>query len=199
MKITERVYRQSEVITFSNTKGEFGGLSNMAPNFPVFVNEVLIPNTEALYQACRFPLFPDIQQEIIEQTSPMTSKEISRKYIAQTRQDWEDVKFDIMQWCLMVKLLQNRDSFGDLLKKTGDKAIVEYSIKDKVWAAVPTGNGTLVGKNALGRLLMAVRQKYIFDEVGLDYIQPLPIPAFLLFNNKIDKVYIPEYFFMDFD
>lgn len=199
MKITERVYKQSEVITFSNTKGEFGGLSNMAPNYSVFVNEVIIRNIEALYQACRFPLFPDIQEEILRQTSPMVSKEIARKYSSLSRQDWDTVKFSIMRWCLLVKLLQNKETFGTLLKKTRNKTIVEYSVKDKVWAAVSSQNGTLVGKNALGRLLMDIRQKYIINETELESIQPLSIPAFLLFNNPIGKIHKPEYFFSDFD
>src|SRR5690606_2522112 len=134
-----------------------GGLSNMAPGFSIFVNEINIPNSEALYQSCRFPLFPDIQEEIISQKSPMDSKKISRKYNQYTRQDWENVKFDIMRWCIHVKLIQNWESFSKVILSTNDKPIVEYSKKDKVWAAVPMQNGVLIGKNALGRLLMEVR------------------------------------------
>lgn len=198
MIITERTYKQSEVITFSSTKGKYGGLSNMAPNLPVFVNEVFFSNTEALYQACRFPLFPDIQEKILVQNSPMTSKEIARENIHLTRQDWEEVKFDVMRWCLMVKLLQNREVFGGLLKQTIGKPIVEYSRVDKVWAAISAPNGTLIGKNALGRLLMDIREKYIINDNAIEFVQPLTIPAFLLFDNPIGKVHSPEYFFADF-
>lgn len=56
MKISERTYNKNEVITFSKTTGKFGGLSNMAPGYSLFVNETNIANTEILYQACRFPL-----------------------------------------------------------------------------------------------------------------------------------------------
>lgn len=199
MKITEREYQVSKVITFSNTKGEYGGLSNMAAGYSLFVNEIIIPNSESLYQACRFPLFPDIQQLIIDQKSPMDAKKISRENDHLTRQDWESVKFDIMKWCLMVKLIQNWKSFGDLLKSTGDKLIVEYSTKDKVWAATPAGNDKLIGCNALGRLLMDVRQKHIINLEKPSSIKPLPIPAFNLFDYPIASVFEPAFSFADFE
>lgn len=198
MKVTVRKYEQSKVITFSSTKGKFGGLSNMAPGYSLFVNEVNIPNSEALYQACRFPLFPDIQEEIISKKSPMDAKKISRKYIKYTRQDWESVKFDIMRWSLKVKLIQNNDIFSDLLKLTENKTIVEYSTKDKVWGATPINDNFLEGKNALGRLIMELRQNFIIDKNNFDYVAPLNIPAFILFNNPIGKVYSTEYNLIDF-
>ena len=137
MKISERTYNKKEVITFSKTTGKFGGLSNMAPGYSLFVNETNIANSEILYQACRFPLFPTIQEEIISQTNPMDAKEISRKYNQFTRQDWETVKFDVMRWYLQIKLIQNFDKFSDLLLSTGDNTIVEFSIKDSTWGAMP--------------------------------------------------------------
>ncbi len=199
MKISERIYEPSQVITFSNTKGIFGGLSNMAPQFSLFVNEVNIPNSEVLYQICRFPLFPAIQMEIIAQKSPMEAKMVSRKYNDYTRQDWEIVRFDVMQWCLKVKLIQNWETFGGLLKQTTDKPIVEYSTKDKIWAASPSEKGSLVGKNALGRLLMQLRETVVKHNVKPAFIEPLSIPAFLLFNEPITKVFPTEYYLEDFE
>ena len=35
MKITERIYKKGEVITFKSTKGQYGGLSNMAPGYSI--------------------------------------------------------------------------------------------------------------------------------------------------------------------
>ena len=88
------------------------------------VNDVTIPTAEALYQACRYPLFPDFQKEIIEQHSPMTAKMISRKYLDKTRQDWESIKYDVMYWVLQVKLSQNYNKFSSVLKDTGNSPIV---------------------------------------------------------------------------
>ena len=50
-----RTYVKKEVIFFRTTTGEFGPLSNMAPDFPIFLLGVRISTAEALYQACRFP------------------------------------------------------------------------------------------------------------------------------------------------
>ncbi|TLP75687.1 NADAR family protein [Maribacter sp. ACAM166] len=192
MKITQRTYNRSEVVTFKSTKAKFGGLSNMAPGYSIRVNEVIIPTAEALYQACRFPLFPEIQQEIIEQNSPMTAKMISRKYLKYTRQDWEEVKYSIMYWVLKVKLSQNFSEFSKVLSETGDKAIVELSNKDKDWAAVETIEKTLIGKNALGRLLMQLREEFIINKNSIECVHPIDTYGFLLYGNQIETVCNPQ-------
>ena len=63
----------------------------------------------------------------------MVAKEISRKYEKYVRDDWDNVKYKVMEWCLEVKLIQNWDTFADVLVETGNKAIVEYSTKDDTW------------------------------------------------------------------
>ena len=163
MSRNERIYKKEEVITFRSTKEVFGGLSNMASGFSILVNDVIIPSSEALYQACRYPLFPEIQEEIINQNSPMTAKMISKKYYKYTRQDWEQKKYDIMYWVLKIKLLHNYHRLSELLRKTEEKPIVELSNKDRDWGAKEE-NGFLVGKNALGRLLMQLRKEFILEE-----------------------------------
>lgn len=199
MKISERTYNKKEVIIFSKTTGEFGGLSNMASGYSLFVNETNIANTEILYQACRFPLFPKIQEEIISQSNPMEAKEISRKYIQYSRQDWEVVKFDVMKWCLQIKLLQNYSKFSKLLLSTDDSPIVEFSMKDNVWGAIPVSKDLLKGKNALGRLLMEIRESYAKKMIEIDFVSPLNIPAFLLFDQPINKAHKPEFVIEDLD
>jgi ribA/ribD-fused uncharacterized protein len=173
----------------------------MAPGFSLFINEINIQSSEILYQACRFPLFPNIQEEIIRTQNPMDAKRISRQYIQFSRQDWETVKFKVMKWCLEVKLIQNFDNFSNILISTGDKTIVEYSKKDDVWGAVlKDDKNTLVGKNVLGRLLMELREKTISNEINKSTrILPPNIPAFLLFGNPIEEVRNDEYFILDLD
>jgi len=199
MKISERIYNKNEVITFGKTTGEFGGFSNMASGYSLFVNETNISNTEILYQACRFPLFPKIQEEIVFQSNPMVAKQISRKHIHSTRQDWDAVKFDIMRWCLQIKLLQNFDKFSNLLLSTNDTPIVEFSMKDNVWGAVPISKDLLKGKNALGRLLMEIREVYVKKSIEIEYVNSLNIPAFLLFDRPISRVHSPDYIIKDLD
>jgi len=182
-----REYPTHAVITFRSTKEEFGGLSNMAPGYSLNVNGIIIPSAEHLYQACRYPLFPGIQEEIIRQDSPMTAKMISKKHLKFTRQDWNDVRFRVMRWCLEVKLSQNWGKFSEVLLKTESKPIVEISPKDKVWAAVKEGD-KLIGTNALGRLLMELRERYVKTNSYHPCIDPPPITGFLLFGNHIEEV-----------
>ncbi|WP_025663300.1 NADAR family protein [Aquimarina megaterium] len=191
MKISERVYKKNKVIVFKNTKTKFGGLSNMAGGYSIRVNDVIIPSAEALYQACRYPLFPAVQKEIIEQNSPMTAKMISRKYLNYTRQDWEEVKYSIMYWVLKVKLSQNFDKFSQVLKETENQAIVELSNKDKDWAAVEVEKNQLIGKNALGRLLMQLREEFIFNNNSIECVQPIGITGFLLYGSQIEAACNP--------
>ena len=65
MGLSTRKYKKNECITFKSTKGHHGSLSNMAPNFPIYINNTRIRTAEALYQALRFPNNPEIQIGII--------------------------------------------------------------------------------------------------------------------------------------
>ena len=193
MVVSKRRYAMSDVISFAKTSARYGGLSNMASKYPLFVNEVLIHSSECLYQACKFPLHPLIQKEIVEQRNPMIAKEISRKYAQYVRDDWDEVKYKVMEWCLEVKLIQNWDSFAEVLAATGSKTIVEYSTKDDFWGAIPEGD-FLIGINALGRLLMQVRANYIENKRQRYKLLPPDVVGFLLFGYPIGIVYSHDYY-----
>jgi ribA/ribD-fused uncharacterized protein len=182
-----RTYIKKEVIFFRTTMGEFGPLSNMAPDFPIFVIGIRIATAEALYQACRFPDYPDIQRLIVDQMSPMTAKMKSKKYRDRTRKDWDDVRISVMRWCLRIKLSQNWTRFGNVLEKTGQKPIVEESTKDSFWGGKPGEDGVLIGMNVLGRLLMELRDQYRDVESGRAESLKFPIiPHFLFLGEPLD-------------
>lgn len=185
-------YSLQESCVFKKVKEEFGGFSNMSNAYKVRVNGVLMHNTEALYQACRFPHLIEAQLEIIKLPSGMGSKMISKHYRPQTRADWDAVRIDIMRWCIRVKLMQNWVGFGALLESTGDRAIVEHSHKDPFWGALTTGRGTLRGQNVLGKLLMELRDEYrqgLEDSrQALRTVEPLAIEQFLLLGQPIESV-----------
>ncbi|ACC72525.1 NADAR family protein [Paraburkholderia phymatum] len=183
-----RSYTRKESVVFRKTTDEFGGLSNMAPNFPLFVVGVSVRTSEALYQACRFPHLPDVQKLIIEQTSPMTAKMKSKPYRPESRQDWDRVRNMVMRWCLRVKLAENWQEFGDLLLATGARPIVEDSSKDAYWGAIHVGDGIYRGENVLGRLLMELRKKLIEDPDSLRVVKPLALSEFLLLGKHIEAV-----------
>lgn len=191
-----REYDPASSVAFCKTGEEFGGLSNMAPGFPLCVNGVNIRTSEALYQACRFPYRPDVQQLIINERSPMAAKMRSKPYRHLTREDWDEgwstvqVKVKIMRWCLRVKLSQNLDTFGDLLLRTGNHDIVEKKRATDFWGAKFTDDGLLVGENVLGRLLMELRDELkAVDSGHWQTVQPLNIPDFLLLQKPIAAVF----------
>lgn len=184
-----RTYDPRQSVVFRVTADRFGGLSNMAPNFPLKVNGTSIRSAEALYQACRFPHLPEVQLAIIDERSPMTAKMRAKHFLTETRADWERVRVRVMRWCIHVKLAQNWDRFGLLLATTDEKPIVEESIKDAFWGAKPGPSGELVGVNALGRLLMELRQQFRDpDHDTLKIVQPLKIPSFLLLGRSIGTI-----------
>ena len=186
-----RTYRRSDVIAFRRTGDAFGGLSNMAPGYPIVVGAHRIRTAEALYQACRFPHLPQVQRMILADPSPMTAKMKAKPFRTQSRDDWDDVRVPIMKWCLRVKLVSNWAKFSALLLDTGDRAIVEDSRKDDFWGAKPQTPEALEGRNVLGRLLMQLRETVRNDPASLHIVRPLRIPQFLLLSEPVGAIAMP--------
>lgn len=187
-----RSYKRKDVIVFCRTKEAFGGLSNMASGYPINVNSATILTSEALYQACRYPHLPNLQQEIIAQTSPMTAKMVGKPYRDNSRPDWLQVRTKVMRWCLRVKLAQNFERFSELLLSTGDLCIVEFSRKDEFWGAKvsPESDEILIGQNILGRLLMELREALKVENAeSFKTVPPPNIPNFFLFEKQIEEVF----------
>ena len=181
-----RVYRRSECAVFRKTNERYGGLSNMAPGFPLRVNGVSILTSEALYQAFRFPHRPEVQELIIAQPSPMTAKMKSKPFRSDSRPDWDHVRVAVMRWCLRVKLAQHWTKFGALLRETGERPIVEDSHKDDFWGAKAMDEFTLKGANVLGRLLMELRALLQSPEAErLKQVQPPSISNAMLLGGPI--------------
>ncbi|AMA48759.1 NADAR family protein [Flavobacterium covae] len=187
--MNSRTYKSKEAIVFRKTTEPFGGLSNMASGYSLYINEVIVPSSEHLYQAMRYPTNPEIQYEIISQDNAMKAKMISNKYKAQySRPDWERIQVKVMRWVLEIKLAQNWAKFSNLLEETQNKSIVEFTTDDKIWGAKSINKEELQGVNALGRLLMELREKYIYDKKRVFCVYPPDISAFLLYNQHIDLI-----------
>lgn len=188
-----KTYNKNNCIVFKGTHEAFGGLSNMAAGFPLRINSVDIKTSEALYQACRFPLKHDVQEIIIKEKSPMGAKMAGKPYREEfCRPDWNDLRIDIMWWCLRVKLAQNYVQFRLLLDKTESKPIVENNDRDIFWGAkIDKKNPDILsGTNALGCLLMDLRDFYrtFKNTEDLFIVEPLKIEDFLLYGKNIKVV-----------
>lgn len=194
-----RTYQASNSIIFKKNNEIYGDLSNMSMKYPLEINNVKILNTEALYQACRFPHLVDLQTKIILEKSPMKVKMISNANKKYSREDWDDVKLKVMKWCLNLKLAQNFISFGHILDSTKDLSIVENSSKDNYWGAIPNEDGSIyVGQNALGRLLMQLREEYrSSNKYSLLMVEKPKIENFMLRGIEISKIDCREKFIQD--
>lgn len=181
-----RRYEKNECIFFRKTKEDWGGLSNMAGGYKIVLDGVNILTAEALYQACRFPHLPEVQKLILEQRSPMTAKMVGKPHRANTRPDWPQVRIRVMKWCIRVKLLNNIHQFGSLLLGTKDLPIVEWSRKDEFWGAKLYEEKYFIGINALGRLLMELREDIkVNQSIFSNGLEPLDIEVFDLLGSPI--------------
>ena len=190
---SERQYDIRNAAVFKKTSERWGGFSNMCGGYPLAVNGGFIRSSEALYQACRFPHLPDIQKKILSQTSPMTAKRVVEPYLEHSRKDWMEVRVLVMKWCLRVKLAQNWKTFSELLLLSGSLPIVELSNKDAFWGAKFVDNNIYVGVNALGRLLMQLREQVKVNECEkFKSVPPLEIDDFKLLGAEINLVYSDE-------
>lgn len=193
MNLEIKKYHIDEVSYFHKSSEEWGEFGNMTGGFRFRITpDILIPSTENLYQAMRFTDYPEIQQAIIETKSGFACKLVAKKYRQNfTRPDFEDIKIDIMKWCLQLKLLNHLHTFGNSLLLTGTRDIVERSSKDNWWGAKVVDN-TLVGVNVLGQLLMEVRDSYKKDlDDGTDnykLVIPPDIPDFCLYWASVPTI-----------
>jgi len=97
---------------------------------------------------------------VVVQLPAHPAKQRAYEDIGLTRPDWMDgARFDAMRLVLWLKAVQH-PPFAETLVSTGKADIVEYSSRgDTLWGAVPIGRDrkTLIGSNALGKLLCEVR------------------------------------------
>ena len=131
----------------NNFKGKYYFLSNFY-EAPVTWNGLTYLNNEAAFQSAK--TFYD--RERFTNLDPSSAKRLGRR--VQLRDDWEDVKNDVMYEICKAKFSQNAELKKKLLE-TGNKHLEEgNSWGDKIWGTV---NG--VGENRLGKILMKIREE----------------------------------------
>ena len=86
------------------------------------------------------------------------------------RTDWPWVCQDVMRYCLRLKLRTYEKTFGQLLRESAGKPIVEESRRhgSDIWSARATKDdyNVLTGDNTLGLLLMELRTEFLALEPG---------------------------------
>lgn len=112
-------------------------------------------STEHVYQAMKATNKKD-QINILSAMTPGGAKAIGNTI--KIRSDWNKVKFKIMKEILELKFKDEK--LKQKLLDTGDALIVEgNSWHDNIWGVCTCGDCSGKGKNALGHLLMKIREE----------------------------------------
>ena len=144
----------------SQFRGEFRFLSNFFPA-TVVMDGLRFTDTEAAFQSQKEP----DKAHMFEGLDPATTKAMGRK--ANLREDWDEVKNDVMRRVVRLKFEQNTDLRKRLID-TGDVVLIEgNNWHDNYWGACTCeGCERKKGKNMLGNILMELRSE--FQKQGSD-------------------------------
>lgn len=138
-------------IYFFSSNEQYFWLSNFSPHG--FEEEGLYwPTVEHYFRALKF-YDRDYREKIRKAKSPRQAKALGQTRKIKIRNDWEDIKEDVMLNALR-KIFQSPE-LCQMLFATGKRELIENSPYDKYWGCVRDG----CGKNRLGRLLMKVRDE----------------------------------------
>jgi ribA/ribD-fused uncharacterized protein len=138
-------------IYFYSTREEYGCFSNFSPH-GFQLDEMYWSTSEHYFQAQKFVDTPHV--ELIRQVkTPKDAARMGRERTRPLRQDWEQVKDDIMRQAVLCKF-QTHTDIRNILLSTGNAEIVENSPIDFYWGCGADGSG----KNMLGKILMEVRE-----------------------------------------
>lgn len=144
-----------EVYEIKQFKGEYNWLSNMSAIKPFIEDGISYNSVENYYQAMKTLSIGRRLQ--ISKMKPHDSKSVGRALTL--RDDWEDVKDDVMRKALEIKFGQIY--YKNLLINTGIMEIVEGNYwNDKYWGFCLKTNK---GQNKLGQFITEIRTR-IFEE-----------------------------------
>jgi hypothetical protein len=112
------------------------------------------PTSEHYFQAQKFVDTDRLWfDKIREVKMPKDAANMGRDRRHPLRQDWEEVKDEIMQQAVLQKFSTHAD-IREILLNTGDELLVENARNDYYWGCGADGSG----KNKLGEILVIVRE-----------------------------------------
>lgn len=132
---------------------EYSFLSNFYPSSIQYYG-IEYPTVEHAYQAAKTHSI-SLRQEVALLDSPGKAKRAGKKL--PLRDDWEDIKIDVMRLLLEKKFKSYPDLMQKLIDTNPQELIEGNTWGDRFWGQCPIGNG----KNTLGKLLMSIRTQNI--------------------------------------
>lgn len=139
-------------IYFYKINDEYGCFSNFA-HYGFELDGKWWMTSEHYFQAQKFR-GTEYEENIRLLDNPMKAAEMGRNRDLPLREDWEQVKDDIMRKAVYAKFSQNNELKNTLIE-TGSEYIVEKTSSDYYWGCGTNGSG----KNMLGIILMEIRDK----------------------------------------
>lgn len=139
-------------ISFYKINDEYGCFSNFA-HYGFELDGKWWMTSEHYFQAQKF--YGTEYVEIIRLLdNPMKAAKMGRNRNLPLREDWEEVKDDVMRKAVYAKFSQNIE-LKNILLDTDSEYIVENTSNDYYWGCGTNGSG----KNMLGIILMEIRDK----------------------------------------
>jgi ribA/ribD-fused uncharacterized protein len=138
-------------IYFYSKTNEFYELSNFSPH-GFELDGAFWPTVEHYFQAQKFPSQPPYQEKIRRARLAKDAKALGRSRKVLLREDWEQVKDEVMRRALRAKF-KTHAKLRELLQGTRERDLIENAPSDYYWGCGLTGSG----KNCLGQLLMELR------------------------------------------
>lgn len=123
--------------------------------FQIEMDDKIYQTAEHLYQASKFlPTSTDVAEQIRKSRSPHEAKSIAHipENALLIREDWEQVKCDIMRQICMLKM-QQHPYIKDKLRESDNTPLAEFSKSDSYWGIGKDGNG----RNMLGKIWESIR------------------------------------------
>lgn len=174
-------------IKFYRSGDDHGWMSNFA-RFPIELDGKDWPTSEHYYQAMKFT-DPQLQERVRLASGPGQAALIGRDKDLPLREDWDEVKDNVMRKVVLAKFRQHEELAYELVA-TGDAILIEHTKNDSYWA--DGGNGR--GKNMLGVILMGVRdqlrtQHLSIPECGVedDVFNSGPHPDTIPLEDRLPK------------
>lgn len=167
-------YPASECVRILKVAQEWGVFSNFG-HTPIVVEGVTFDTSERLFQLMKFKDEEPVKAIFRANNPKMTSKHWEKTH---RREDWGKMMIDAMKFCLTKKYEQSEEFRQELERSKGKYIVEDQSSFPKknpdAWGVKPR-EGSYVGPNLLGRLLMELR-----DNGKLEY--KLPDDAFEFIN-----------------
>ena len=151
-KFQFKTSEQEAITNFSLEEHNF--LSNAFPEKIVIQHGgIIFDNVETAYQAAKVA-----DQTIRQKISKMRPAE-AKKYVTRaTVPDWDNVKYKVMYDLLWQKFYGN-EALKQKLLATGNQEIVKLNSAGDIYWGVCKIDGSYVGENNVGKILMEIRGK----------------------------------------